>query len=825
MAAPKPEELEQIKKLLSDISDIYKKLGKDNKWSKFDIRGITDAKAAIGQLEDGLAGAKDKLEALTDGAQELFGAFKGIVNEIKNSNSAVTDSVKGYSRLGRLAQDLRNDQKGIYELSKKELQSIQSKLQSEVQNIRLANEIAKRREEELMLKVLSNKATEKETKELQQLGDTINTNNSFLKESGGLLESMNKTIEERLKLEKKIEKQLGLSGATIGILKKYLPGPLADALKLDDAMAAMRKAAKEGKSKFAIMGEGIKEIGKGIGQSLTDPLVVVGLLVKGFKLLLEIGFKVDKQVTALSRSLAISKGEAEMMRDRFIEIQNSQQSIYETTENLVNAQLELGKAFGATRGFTEQQLKDQVLLTKQMGLEEEATAGLQQLALANGITADDILASTIKQTASLARQTGIQLDNKKVLNEVAKVSGQLRLQYKNNPELIAKAVVQTEKLGISLGKAKDMANSLLQFEDSISAELEAELLTGKQINLEQARLLALNGKTAEAAAEISKEIGSSAEYSAMNVLQQDAYAKALGMSADELADMLLYNENINNLGDSTKSQIEEQIRLAKKKGDTEKVQMLERSIGNEKEAIDALKSIDAQEKFNQAVEKLKSMLSDLVAGPAMDLANGLANMLSNTDNIKQAFGGISKIIGGISLAKMIGQTLTLAGAQAIAAAGAITWASGITLGAGILAVMAGIAMAKSGYNDIANSMESKAKSTPIPVSDAQISPDGGLVVSGRKGTYQLDKEDTVIAGTGLSKSVQDATISPDGELISSDKKGTYQSDDNKKEKETKIIAKGGETTLTIDGRAFARLMAPYIIAETSLIGMTIGQLQ
>ena len=284
-------------------------------------------------------------------------------------------------------------------------------------------------------------------------------------------------------------------------------------------MAAMRKAAKEGKSKFAIMGEGIKEIGKGIGQSLTDPLVVVGLLVKGFKLLLEIGFKVDKQVTALSRSLAINKGEAEMMRDRFVEIQNSQESIYETTENLVNAQLELGKAFGATRGFTEQQLKDQVLLTKQMGLEEEATAGLQQLALANGITADDILASTIKQTASLARQTGIQLDNKKVLNEVAKVSGQLRLQYKNNPELIAKAVVQTEKLGISLGKAKDMANSLLQFEDSISAELEAELLTGKQINLEQARLLALNGKTAEAAAEISKEIGSSAEYSAMNVLQ------------------------------------------------------------------------------------------------------------------------------------------------------------------------------------------------------------------------------------------------------------------------------------------------------------------
>jgi len=552
----------------------------------------------------------------------------------------------------------------------------------------------------------------------------------------------------------------------------------------------MRKAAKEGKSKFEIMGAGIKEVGKGIGQSLTDPLVIIGLLVKGFKLLLEIGFKVDKQVTALSRSLAISKGEAEMMRDRFVEIQNLEQSIYETTENLVNAQLELGKAFGATRGFTEQQLKDQVLLTKQMGLEEEAAAGLQQLALANGMSANDVLSSTIKQTASLAKQTGIQLDNKKVLNEVAKVSGQLRLQYKNNPELIAKAVVQTEKLGISLGKAKDMANSLLQFEDSISAELEAELLTGKQINLEQARLLALNGKTAEAAAEISKQIGTSAEYSSMNVLQQDAYAKALGMSADELADMLLYNENINKLGANTKSQIEEQIKLAKAQNDTERVQMLERSIGNEEQALAALTQIEAQDKFNQAIEKLKSMLSDLVAGPAMDLVNGLANMLSSTENIKKAFGGIAKIIGGISLAKMIGQTLILASAQAMVAAGAITTASAITLGAGIVAVLAGMAMANSGFNDISSSMESRAEK--IKVSDAKIANDGGLIVSGKKGTYQLDDNDTVVAGTDLDKS-----------------KG------NKKDKggESNIIVRGGETSLTIDGVAFARLITPFIVEE------------
>ena len=723
-------------------------------------------------------------------------AFANIVDEIKGMSSGIGRATTAFKGLESLASKLQYHQQGINRLSSKELENLKKKTQQKIADLKLASDIEKSELVRLLLKQRKQGLDAKETEKLQQVKTSLNNINQQLFANVSAAKDFDYQLTDSIKKAKEIEKTLGLTGALMKGIQKIpflgnLPGMEKVLGNVEEKIVKIQEETGETVSKTKAMGMAFGEMGKVLGASLTDPFVIISLLVKGFKMLLEIGFKVDKQVTALSRSLAISKGEAEMMRDRFVEIQNSEQSIYETTENLVNAQLELGKAFGATRGFTEQQLKDQVLLTKQMGLEEEAAAGLQQLALANGITADDVLASTIKQTASLARQTGIQLDNKKVLNEVAKVSGQLRLQYKNNPELIAKAVVQTERLGISLEKAKGMANSLLQFEDSISAELEAELLTGKQINLEQARLLALNGKTAEAAAEIAKEIGSSAEYSAMNVLQQEAYARALGMSADELANMLLYNENINNLGANTKSQIEEQIKLAKKKGDTEKVQMLERSIGNEEEAVNALKSIEAQDKFNQAIEKLKSMLSDLVAGPAMDLVNGLGNMLSSTENIKKAFGGISKIIGGISLARIIGQTLTLAAAQAIAAAGAITWASGITLGLGIVAILAGMSMASSGFDDISSGMESKA--SKIKVSDAQIANDGGLIVSGKKGTYQLDDNDTVVAGTDLDKSKRRNKKDKDGE--------------------SNIIVRGGETSLTIDGVTFARLITPFITEE------------
>jgi hypothetical protein len=58
--------------------------------------------------------------------------------------------------------------------------------------------------------------------------------------------------------------------------------------------------------------------------------------------------------------------------------------------------------------------------------------------------------------------------------------------------------MQAQKFGINLEQAESMASKLLDFESSIEAELSAELLTGKNLNLEKARGLALEGKSVEA---------------------------------------------------------------------------------------------------------------------------------------------------------------------------------------------------------------------------------------------------------------------------------------------------------------------------------------
>jgi hypothetical protein len=471
--------------------------------------------------------------------------------------------------------------------------------------------------------------------------------------------SYNKEYTEQLKKQKKeqeeINDKLGISGKLLkGISKIPVLGNLVDTNK---ALEAMNAKIAEGGGKTAAFGAGLKSLGGDLVKSFSDPAAAIGTLIKVFSEIISLGFAANKQTTDLSKSMSVSYEQASLVRDRFVEISeqaltsaNEGERLFLTTTNLVAAQLELASAFGTTVGFSDQMVKDQVLLTKQIGLTAEEASGVQQLAMANGMSAKDVTSSIIKQTSALAKQTGVQLDNKKVIGEVAKVSGQLRLQYQNNPALIAQAVVQTQKLGISLDQAKKMAEGLLDFESSIANELEAELITGKDLNLEQARLLALNGDSAGAAALMAKQMGSAAEFSKMNVIQQQSLAKAVGMSADELANSLIQQENLNKLGSESKKQIQEKADELRKNGQIDEANKLMNSIGNEEEAQAALERQSAQDRFTAAIERIKALIGDIVAGPMGAFLEKISKLLTSTGTLKGILTTVKGIMIGIAAA-------------------------------------------------------------------------------------------------------------------------------------------------------------------------------
>jgi hypothetical protein len=700
---------------------------------------------------------EDALQSIAAKVSDIF--EHAMAGADKVTETATKDIQKRFNQMAKVTDDIASNavrlQEGLLKTKSVEEQILKRKIQQEALGTQLITHLKNQGKEASSIEDL----IKKQIKGSIELDDIQQGLVDEYRKSKEYNDAYIKQLDEQLKAQEKIEKTVGTTGKLLkGVSKIPIVGQFLDA---EDAIKSANKAAADGKGKIGAMGAAAGSLGKSLVSGLTDPLFLIGLLVKGFKMFLDIGFAADKQITDLSKSMSVSKEEATATRDRFIEIQNSGESIFNTTKNLVAAQMELADALGATRGFTEQQVKDQVMLTKQMGLTAEEAEGIQKLAMANGMTAEGVTDSVIKQTSALAKQTGVQLDNKKIIGEVAKVSGQLRLQYANNPKLIAKAVVETKKLGINMEIAANAAKGLLDFESSIENELSAELLTGKALNLERARGLALNGDSVGAAKEMLAQVGSASEFANMNVIQQEAIAKAVGMSTDDLANSLVTQENLSKLGDNTRKQVEAEIEAAKKLGDMDKVRMLEASIGNEKEAQAALKDIDAQATFNQSIETLKSMLSSIVEGPAADFANWIGDSEKGADRLKGLFENIKttiSIVAGIiagrmvfglatSVASMIAQVAlsrklkAAAQEQAIAegvvTALKVTGAEASTLGTATPLILGGLAAVMAGA--AAYSM----------MNDGIISPTGGMVVSGPEGSIQLNKKDSIIAGTNL----------------------------------------------------------------------------
>ena len=90
-------------------------------------------------------------------------------------------------------------------------------------------------------------------------------------------------------------------------------------------------------------------------------------------------------------------------------------------------------------------------------------------------------------------------------------------------------------MGLNLSTVEKISDSLLDFQSSLTAEFEAEVLLGRNLELSKARLLALDGDLNGVLKEIVKNVGTEVELNKLNRFERGALARALGVEATELA--------------------------------------------------------------------------------------------------------------------------------------------------------------------------------------------------------------------------------------------------------------------------------------------------
>ena len=167
----------------------------------------------------------------------------------------------------------------------------------------------------------------------------------------------------------------------------------------------------------------------------------------------------------------------------------------------------------------------------------------------------------ISSTAELARAEGVA--PAQVLNDIAESTETFAEFAKDGGKNIAKAAIEARKLGLNLGTVAGIANNLLDFESSIEKEMEASMLLGRQMSLDKARELALTGDLAGLAEEVKNQVGSQAEFEAMNVVQRRALASAIGVSAADLGKMVAGEKTSAEMAEEKNRQQQKFIGLQK----------------------------------------------------------------------------------------------------------------------------------------------------------------------------------------------------------------------------------------------------------------------
>ena len=445
-----------------------------------------------------------------------------------------------------------------------------------------------------------------------------------------------KSLQSGKGLTKERIKQMGLDKKLVGKDGKPLTGKAASAAAKKMAPGGdLGKLLGKGMSKglTTAFKKGLKTLMKSLSKMLKKSLGWIGLVVE----LVQSFWKIDKLSKETALSLGISTDSSRAMVKNATEFAVQQEASfkelgqqYATMEQIMKAQVSLNKLLDTSVEFPAQMAADFALIQEKTGLSDQAMARFQKTSIATGRTLYEEMSIASDQVMILNQQNGLALNQKQIQEEIGKVGGYQLLRAGRNTKEITNQVYQTKLLGMSMQQLNQTGEKLLDFESSIAAELEAELLTGRELNLEKARAAALAGDQATLAAELRKEVGSAAEFQEMNVLQANAMAKAFGMSRDEMADMLMKQEEMKMLRDAgfeSASEAQEKFNALVADGlSTEEAAAKMREDGISGALVEQMKSASQQDKINKMMERMADLFA-LIVEPLFPIIKSLMQIV------------------------------------------------------------------------------------------------------------------------------------------------------------------------------------------------------
>jgi len=666
-------------------------------FSSFNLRPVAEDASLISEL---LAKWEDELEAISRNSTDIAASFKNVVQEISKTNVGINGVKKSFNSLTDIARQLSYQQQGSTKLTLEQIQKLKTKAEQERTNLSIQKEVLETQKAQL---IASNRSGNLSVIQAQKNRREIELINGALRDSQSIIDAESENYKDLLiqldaaeDKQKRVNEALGLGGNAIRgmetALNKMGLGGLSKALGLDEVQKRMQSIAEEIEesgedtskfsNKFKVLKGGISEVGSQLTKSLKDPLVVIGFLVTQLK---DAFLSLDTMIGNTAKNMGVSYNTAAKLNSSFVLMAGNSGNVFVTTKGINESFNQINQALGTNGVLSEEILVAQTELVKQAFYSVEAATMLSKLSLATGKPTKEIAANFLGSAKALNLVNNTAINEKQLLEDVSKLSKDTLATFANQPGKLAEAAYEARKLGLDLEKLKGTQDSLLNIESSIAAEFEAEVLTGKQLNLERARFFALTNDYAGLAKELGRQDITRASFAKMNVLQQESVAKAMGMSADTMGGMLMDQEAMSKLsgieGDNAKEKFDN---LVKQVG----MEEAKKRLGDETLA-NQMESASTQDKFNASIEKLKELFVTLI-DPLMPILALFGDIATLVGYIITPFTALTSILNGVAdgLGTVIG-FLVAAGVAALVLNSSLTFGVGTAIalaaaGAGIV---------------------------------------------------------------------------------------------------------------------------------------------
>ena len=775
MATPQ-EQREELQKLNNEIKALYSQLGRTSIPPIFQISDLEKAK-------DLVIGLKTQLNEINEELSYISSAFRAAVADMSKQN---TESAKFKSSLGsisRIATQIRIENEDLSKTDLKRIDSLEKQAKLQFESLKIAAKSGQLSEEEQKEADFALKSKEKFLSTItliREQQELINKNSGVKLFSG--LDDISKAIPGLSKFTSSFQDaskaskeqaayNLQTFGSVEGLTKKQIKSlqtgkglnkDLTDRLGLYDkhgkALTGTAAAAKakamgitEAASKsMSPMMAGIKSLGPALTKAL-GPIVLLKELVDAF-------LQSDKIVGDMAKGLNMSYSEALDMKQELTAAANESGNIFVTSKGMAETLMAINKTLGTNVMLNKEDLATFTELRQVAGFTNDELMGIQSLSLATGKSLEDNTKEFMAQAKISGLQNKVLLNEKELAKEIKNVSAATTLSFSKNPKLLGEAVATAKALGMEMSKVEAIADSLLNFEQSIENELQAELLLGKNINLEKARQAALNNDLKTLAEEIAKQAGNSEEFAKMNRIQQEAIAGAVGMSREELAKTLYIQDQLKG---ATGKEAEEQEKILNTR--IQEVGLAQAQKEMQDKGFEGLKNqASMQDRFNASVEKLKEIFTTVAESmmPMLDilsevfkivnyivypfqllsdLAGGLGEKISAVVGPLEGLGKALKVVTGLAIIFAAYKTFA-----AIASASILTGLGGFA--APILGGIAAAAITTAGFGILnkVGDLNSPAKGK------TQISTKEG-------GLFELSPNDDVIAAPGAARAMARAT--------------------------------------------------------------------